>query len=485
VDGLRAGFDQVMADARALLADARAVFDREWTRFTQLVQEGYHAVRAGLLQARQQVEEIIQSVNAQVDAVLGLLRVNDDEREARRRWISEANERAQAGLRWFQDQVEAARHGLEGRRGEMARLDADYARKSDWDKFWGWAEYQITRLRLLVETEVLPRILWVAEQALEQVRNATPFVAAAVDVVLQELDRVRNSLYDELQRYKQYLLDRKAELDHFNQLLMLRADDLLREFGRTVDTSVRDAAQKAYDAALGVVQGLERAGENAARLAHDAVPFEVDRLAVSGALGTAAGTRFTAEADIWFNVFEQRRMATHVGFTLDFDDVAGSARALAAQLWDKRDEIRYLEEWEVRRREAMRPLDAEVESLRAMMAAVGPDFGESIEKKVLYDMDWLELVHFYQWAREQLERFPVLARVVAVVERDYGTYIRAVVTALTSDSPWASFVREAAVAELRRAEAEYKSRFGQQVLVNQELLGAARARAAELFGGPA
>lgn len=65
---MKEGFDAIMADARATLADARRIFDQEWARFTRLVEEGYNAVRAGILQSKHEIETIIQKVNEQLDA---------------------------------------------------------------------------------------------------------------------------------------------------------------------------------------------------------------------------------------------------------------------------------------------------------------------------------------------------------------------------------------------------------------------------------
>ncbi|HET7234508.1 MAG TPA: hypothetical protein VFJ16_31135 [Longimicrobium sp.] len=467
LNGMKEGFDGLMEQARQTLSQAEDIFNQEWERFTRLVEEGYNAVRAGILQSKQQVESIIQSLSQHVDSVLGLLQVNEGEREARRAFIRTANEQAQQGLQWFIDQVAQARHNLEGRRGELTGLDDWYNGLDGGGKFWNWAYYALTRARLVIEVEVLPHVLWAAEQALEAARHAVPFIAEAVDAVLEQLDRIRNALYDELQRHKQLILDRKAELDHYNDLLLRKADELLREFGRTVDSTTRDAAKKAFETARGVVDTLQQAGDFAARQARAAIPFEVDRLSVSGSLSATSGARFTADADIWFNVFEQRRLAAHVGFEIDFDDIPATARSLAAQLWDKRDQVTYLSEWELRRREAMAPVDAQVGELRAMMAAVGPEFGETLEKKLLYDMDWEELVGFYQYARSEIERFPVLARVTALVESQWGPSLQAVITALNDTSPWASWARQAALAGLRTLEKQYKAQFAEWIRNNQ------------------
>lgn len=473
LDGLSAGFDALMEEARAGLAEAEAIFNHEWAKFTRLVEEGYHAVRAGILQAKQEVEAIIQSINEKVDAVLGLLLVNDREREARQAFIRTANERAQQGLQWFIDQLAMARHALEGKEAELAEHDRRYHAMDPAGKFWNWAAYAITRVRLVIEARVLPAILWAAEQALETARRAAPFIAAAVDAVLQELDRVRAALYDELQRHKQYILDRKAELDRYNDMLLLKADALLHEFGRAVDASVRDAAKQSFDAARGVVETLQAAGDAMARHAREAVPFEIDRLTVSGSLDATHGARFAAEADVWFNVMEPRRLATGIGFEVDFDDLGKSTRMLAKQLWEGRDQVRFLDEWEVRRREAMRPVDAELGELRAVMAAVGPQFGETLEKKLLFDMDWTELVGFYDYARKEIARFPVLKAVVEVVEKDYGREIEMAHAALNDTSPFASFARRVALEGLRVVEQRYKEQARQWVTANEAAIGAA------------
>lgn len=473
LDGLKAGFDSLLEDARGALADAEDVFNREWANFTRLAEEGYHAVRAGILQSKEQVEAIIQGVNAKVDAVLELLLVNDGERAARQAFIRTANEMAQQGLQWFIDQLAAARRALEAKQAELAGLDGWYHGMNGSGKFWNWAYYAITRARLVIESQVLPAILLAAEQALEHARRAVPFIAEAVDAVLQELDRVRAALYDELQRHKQYILDRKAELDRYNEMLLLKADALLREFGRAVDTSVRDAAKQAFDAARGAVDALRAAGDYMDRHARAAIPFEIDRLTVSGSLSAVEGTRFKADADVWFNVFEQRRLATGIGFELDFSDVGGSARSLARQLWDRRDQVRFLEEWEVRRREEMRSVDAQLGALRSAMAAAGPQFGETLEKKVLFDMEWEEMVGFYQYARAEIARFPVLQRVVEVVERDYKREINLVLSALNDTSPFAQWTRRAALEALRLAEQQYKDKALQWVRDNQAAIDAA------------
>ena len=295
--------------------------------------------------------------------------------------------------------------------------------------------------------------------------------------MLQQLDVVRNALYDELQRFKQYILDRKAELDHYNELLLLQGDELLRAFGRSVDSTARDPAQKAYEVARGSVDALQEAAGHAARLARGAHPFEVDRLSIAGALSAVEGVSFTAEADVYFNIFPERRLA-RVSIAVDFADLPGSAAAAARHLWEKRDQIRYLDEWELRRRESMMPLDAQMDALRAAIAAVGPQFGESWRKKLLYDMDSVELAHFYDYARGQLQRFPVLARALEVVQSDYGFIIERVIELLKPDSPEGPEGRQVALDALRYAERAFKSEFERTLARDRARLTAALAQVA-------
>ncbi len=404
----KAGFDQMLRDARRARADAKVLFEREWDRFTALRDEGEAAVRAGILESRQRVQEVLREVNATIAGVNELLVVNQAEKDERNRFLDKLAADADAVLGAIKDQVTAARRTTEAKRGELDDLDRWYESRNEWDRFWYWAYYCLQRGRLWIETEAVSRILWLVEQELGRAQSAIPLVRGAIDAVLEELDAVRAGLYVQLQAFSEHLAGLMQQLDHYTGLLLLDGERLLLAFNRTVDSTARNLAQQAFDLADTALDALEQAGALVADHVNTKMPFTLDRLEIGAQVAGTGGARFHADADVYFNILPERRRATHVAFDLDFGDIAASAGRFAASLWNQRDKIEFEDRWELRRLEQLIPIAGRQQAISAALTELGPDLGLSLDRLAL-DMDWVDLAQLLGYARTASESFPVLA----------------------------------------------------------------------------
>ena len=410
-DLLHAGFSKVIDGARRLADDAERLFNAEWAKFRGLVERGANEIRAGILETKARIERLIGELEKAVDGVIGSLRVKDDEIAARKQFLDALRQGAQRGLQWFQDRVAEFRASLESKRQELVDHDAWYGRLNDFERFLNWGYYAARRLDLLIATEALPGLLRLAEQELAKARENVPLLADQADAMLQQLDRMRSGFADEMSRHKQAIVDRRRELDHYNQLLLNDADALIRKFGQVVDDEVMKASRNTFALARSVLGDLEAAGENFRR--QSGRPFEIHRLTIKGALGTHGGNKFEARADIVLNTFSPRKVVQDIGFGLDLDDLPGTAARLAKDLWDRRDALAAVE-YDDYQRARTEKLGQEYAAVVAERARLGPEFGETLDKKLLLDMKWTELAEFHHYLQKQEVRSPVLGDAAAL-----------------------------------------------------------------------
>jgi hypothetical protein len=415
---LHAGFSSLVAGARQLANEAERVFGEEWAKFRALVERGANEIRAGILETKRRIEWLIGELEKAVDNVISALHVKDDEIAARKAFLEALRQGAQKGLQWFEDRARELRASLEAKRQELVDHDAWYDRLNGFERFLNWGYYAARLLDLLIATEALPGMLRFAEQELAKAREGVPIIADKADAMLQQLDRMRNGFADELSRHKQAIVDRRRELDHYNELLLNNADELIRRFGQAVDGTVMKAAKKTFELARTALGDLEAASENFRNLGR---PFDVERLTIQGSLGTQAGAKFEARADIVVNTFSPRKVVQDLGFSLDLDDLAGTAADLAKDLWDRRESLKAIDYDEYQRAKAAQEIAANAQKIEqeykavvAQRAQLGPEFGETLDKKLLLDMKWTELAEFHHYLQKAEVRSPVLADAAAL-----------------------------------------------------------------------
>ncbi|MCB9706937.1 MAG: hypothetical protein H6711_34145 [Myxococcales bacterium] len=407
---LHDGFVKVLDGARKLADDAERIFNEEWAKFRKLVERGANEIRAGLLETKARIEALIGDLEKAVDRVNAAIRVSDDEIAARKAFLKSLEEGAQKGLQWFKDRVAEVRGSLEGKRRELRDHDAWYEGLGDFDKFLNWGYYAARRLQLLIEGEALPGLLRLAEDELAKAQSNVTVIASKTDEVLQQLDRLRNGLADELSRHKEAIVARRRELSKYNDLLLSSADELIQRFGQAVDDAVMKAAKDSFDRTRAALDALEGASDNFRRVAQR--PFEIQRLAVEGSIAAHAG-HFRARADVVFNTFDVRKVAQNVGFDLDFADLPATALTLAKDLWDRRDALALVDydEYERNRRQM---LDQDYAAVIAERADLGPEFGETLDKKLLLDMQWSELAEFHHHLQRNAAHSAVLGDAAAL-----------------------------------------------------------------------
>ncbi|MCA9637625.1 MAG: hypothetical protein KC420_16480, partial [Myxococcales bacterium] len=260
------------------------------------------------------------------------------------------------------------------------------------------------------EGEALPGLLRLAEDELAKAQSNVTVIASKTDEVLQQLDRLRNGLADELSRHKEAIVARRRELSKYNDLLLSSADELIQRFGQAVDDAVMKAAKDSFDRTRAALDALEGASDNFRRVAQR--PFEIQRLAVEGSIAAHAG-HFRARADVVFNTFDVRKVAQNVGFDLDFADLPATALTLAKDLWDRRDALALVDydEYERNRRQM---LDQDYAAVIAERADLGPEFGETLDKKLLLDMQWSELAEFHHHLQRNAAHSAVLGDAAAL-----------------------------------------------------------------------